>query len=107
MVTRESWSESLVCRIVYCDDGTDELVAIYQNTPRVLVRDRSEIHFGGFKLHPLGERDPVLEGEYWTSRKTRGELTFRTRNRKPVEDFERASRLDFTNSHADAEGRTH
>jgi hypothetical protein len=98
MVTRESRSETLVCKVVRCDDETSELVAIYSNTPRVSVRDRSEIHFGGFRLRVLGKRNPVLEGEYWTSRKTRGELVFRERNRQPVDDFERASRLQFSES---------
>ncbi|MBL4664165.1 MAG: hypothetical protein JKY22_11575 [Flavobacteriaceae bacterium] len=44
------------------------------NTPKPSVRERSEIHYGTTRLEFKGFKVNELEGEYWTSRETTGEL---------------------------------
>jgi hypothetical protein len=54
--------------------GYQQLFYSYVNTPKPSVRDRSEIHYGTTLLHFDGFEVESLEGEYWTSRETTGEL---------------------------------
>jgi hypothetical protein len=44
------------------------------NTPKASVRNRRENHYGTTLLHFEGFNVDTLEGEYWTSRETTGEL---------------------------------
>jgi len=74
--TPESNSELLSGNIVRKPDGTYQVVAVYRNTPRLLRRDQSPIHYGGVILDVMGGPPGFLEGEYWTDRGTRGELRF-------------------------------
>jgi hypothetical protein len=54
--------------------GIRQLFYSYMNTPKASVRNRSEIHYGTTLLHFEGFNVDTLEGEYWTSRETTGEL---------------------------------
>jgi hypothetical protein len=54
--------------------GIQRLFYSYVNTPKSNVRDRSEIHYGTTLLHFDRFDVDSLEGEYWTSRETTGEL---------------------------------
>lgn len=54
--------------------GLHQLFYSYLNTPKPSVRDRSEMHYGTTRLEFKGFNVDELEGEYWTSRKTTGEL---------------------------------
>lgn len=54
--------------------GYQQLFYSYVNTPKAGVRNRSEIHYGTSLLHFEGFDINTLEGEYWTSRETTGEL---------------------------------
>jgi len=60
--------------------GIQQLVYSYLNTPRPGVRDRSEIHYGStilsFTRYPVLE----MEGEYWTTRETTGEIKIKKKN---------------------------
>jgi len=62
------------------------LTYTYTNRPKAIIRDRSEIHDGAAILKivttPLS-----LEGEYWTSRKTRGDIEVKLLSRKLAERF--------------------
>lgn len=52
-----------------------QLIYTYQNTPGANVRERSEIHYGTAMLDFEGtNKVEELCGEYWTSRKTTGEI---------------------------------
>lgn len=57
--------------------GCQQLFYSYLNTPNAGVRNRSEIHYGTSLLHFEGFDINTLEGEYWTSRETTGELKFK------------------------------
>ena len=56
------------------DRGQQQLFYSYLNTPKSGVRDRSEIHYGTALLVFDGFYVNEMEGEYWTSRETTGEI---------------------------------
>jgi len=51
------------------------------------VRERSEIHDGAAMLQVIKTPDFSLEGEYWTSRKSTGEMKFKFESKLTVEKF--------------------
>ena len=74
MYTDESESFSNTAQINEDDDsGIFRLSYNYTNRPKASVRERSEIHDGAAILK-VNESERTLEGEYWTSRKTTGEI---------------------------------
>lgn len=54
--------------------GIQQLIFTYLNTPRPGVRERSEIHYGSTILNFEGFQVEKMDGEYWTSRETTGEI---------------------------------
>ncbi len=54
--------------------GRQQLFYSYLNTPKPSVRDRSGIHYGSTRLDFKGFKVNKMDGEYWTSRETTGEL---------------------------------
>jgi SMODS-associating 2TM, beta-strand rich effector domain len=62
------------------DRGQQQLFYSYLNTPNSSVRNRSEIHYGSTILNFDGCNVKELEGEYWTSRETTGEIKLRKKN---------------------------
>ena len=74
--TDESDSNSICFSFV--PDGIKsmhEFVYTFQNNPKPSCRDRSPIHYGTCKLDIVDGDN--MNGEYWTSRNTRGELTLK------------------------------
>ena len=73
--TEESRSFSLGASFnVDRDRGQQQLFYSYLNTPKPGVRDRSQIHYGSALLNFEGYRVNEMDGEYWTSRETTGEM---------------------------------
>lgn len=71
--TKESSSRSQTASIVTVQN-VKYLIYTYQNDPRGEIQDRSPIHYGTTMLdvsNPI-----VLEGNYFTSRKSRGSMKF-------------------------------
>jgi len=62
------------------DRGQQQLFYSYLNTPNSSVRNRSEIHYGSTILNFEGCNVKELEGEYWTSRETTGEIKLQKKN---------------------------
>lgn len=60
--------------------GIQQLIYSYLNTPRPGVRDRSEIHYGSTILCFTGYTIKEMEGEYWTTRETTGEIKITKKN---------------------------
>ncbi|MGH7651544.1 MAG: hypothetical protein ACREMS_06840 [Gemmatimonadaceae bacterium] len=85
--TAESVSTSMAASFELIED-TDEprLTYVYFNRPRTSVRDRSAMHDGAAALAYSAETKQ-LTGEYWTSRKTVGELHFVFEARKRLTTF--------------------
>jgi len=69
--------------------GSDRKVLSYNysNVPRVTARDRSERHTGAAILKLATQPQMRLQGEYWTSRKTTGEMSFEFEGRRIAEAF--------------------
>lgn len=51
-----------------------QLIYHYANKPQASVRNRSEIHDGTALLDIIGDKPVEMRGEYWTSRKTTGDI---------------------------------
>ena len=74
LVTDESKSNSISASIDRIHDEW-QLVYCYLNVPNVNVRERSEIHYGTTML--CIENPKEMKGEYYTDRKTRGNVNFK------------------------------
>lgn len=77
MHTKESSSFSQAARFILESDNTISLSYTYSNKPQATVRDRSEIHDGAAYLRIIESETLRLEGEYWTSRKTTGDINIK------------------------------
>jgi hypothetical protein len=65
------------------DEQVSMLGYVYTSEPSLKVADRSQPHHGTMVFEILGNGTTELKGQYWTTRKTTGEvnLTLRTRER--------------------------
>ena len=87
--TDESDSYSTTAQINEDDEsGVFRLSYNYINRSRANVRDRSAIHDGAAILKVILEPNKKLEGEYWTSRKTTGDISVEFISRKLTQTFE-------------------
>ena len=78
VMTKESRSFSLGASFnIDKDRGQQQLFYSYLNTPRSGVRERSQIHYGSALLLFDGFQVNNMEGEYWTSRETTGEMNLK------------------------------
>ena len=83
MYTDESNSFSNTAQINQDDDsGIFRLSYNYTNRSKANVRDRSVIHDGAAILKVITEPEKSLEGEYWTSRKTTGDISVKFISKK-------------------------
>lgn len=91
LLSKELNSELLAGNFVREADGIVQIAAVYRGTPKLLIRGRSPIHYGGLILRVLGNVPYALEGEYWTDRDTKGEMRFGERSKIQYHEFESAS----------------
>jgi len=88
LYSKESDSYSSAAQISQDDDsGTLRLSFNYTNRPKATIRNRSTIHDGAATLRIITNPEPALEGEYWTTRQTTGELVLRFKSRQLLESF--------------------
>ena len=96
LMTPESESWFIAERITPSRSKVGYRVAgVYTNEPKTHLRGkRSEIHLGGLLLetHGPANRPNTLTGEYWTDRKTKGQMTFTERLPDVLTRFEDAKR---------------
>lgn len=92
LMTSESTSELVAERILVAADGVSKVVGVYVNQPKLSVRDRSEIHYGGLLLEVQGDPPSALEGSYWTDRDTRGTMHLTDRHAKAFASYEEADK---------------
>jgi hypothetical protein len=88
MFTKESVSQSDAATI--CLDevrGSRVLSYSYANVPNAAVRERSQIHYGAARLRIVLKPTRMLEGEYWTDRKSTGHMSLEFLGRNLVEGF--------------------
>lgn len=88
LMTKESSSYSTTADINIAPNSEDlYLTYNYTNRPKATIRDRSAIHDGASILKIISKPNKCLNGEYWTSRKTRGEMTFTFDSNNLIEKF--------------------
>jgi hypothetical protein len=64
-----------------------QLLYHYSNRPQAIVRNRSEIHDGTVLLTIMGNKPIQMKGEYWTSRKTIGDIEVKFLSRELRDGF--------------------
>ena len=88
LVTKESQSHQLAASLIRAGGDEDHsLVAVYRNEPKILLRNKSAIHFGALVLQVPSPSETTLYGEYWTDRTTCGQLSGRNKQRKRFSTF--------------------
>ena len=88
LMTEESISYSTTADINVIPNSEDlYLIYSYTNRPKATIRDRSPIHDGASILKIIRKPEMRLEGEYWTSRKTRGDMSLKLESLNLVEKF--------------------
>jgi hypothetical protein len=88
MYTEESPSYSYSAKI--CNDETTDVkrfIYTYTNKPKASVRHRSEFHDGTANLTIIGGSKNKMEGDYWTTRKTTGDIKLEFLQNKIVSSF--------------------
>jgi hypothetical protein len=88
MHTRESSSVSTAASFHMDESNDSKSVAyVFTNTPRVSVRDWSAVHQGAAMFRVVSAPELRLEGEYWTNRKSTGEMRLTRSSTKLVDGF--------------------
>lgn len=88
LMTKESSSYSTTADINVASNSEDLYFTYnYTNRPKATIRDRSAIHDGASILKIINKPNKSLEGEYWTSRKTHGEMILTFESKDLVERF--------------------
>lgn len=104
----ESWLVANSVRPSPSENGY-QIFGVYTNKPNVHVRfTTSSIHFGAIVIDTHGEskgRPTTLTAEYWTDRKTRGQMTFSDRINVVHTRFEEASSAFENGQPSAADGR--
>jgi hypothetical protein len=91
MFSLESSSASLSANIVTEDAEFHTLYIVYRNESMALLREGSPMHYGGMRLNVRGVPVQKIEGEYWTDRKTKGDVSFLLRAGTSSYDFSQAA----------------
>ena len=86
-LTQESSSHLLAGALIREEDGVYSVTGTYMNTPKISLQGRSPIHHGALLLRVHGDVPDRLEGEYWTTRNTNGELEFTGKSSKLHTDY--------------------
>lgn len=89
MYSRESTSLSASAQLLRQEDELPlRLSFTYHNHPRANVRERSEMHYGAAILRVVTHPERMLEGQYWTDRKTTGDLQVLFRSKGVTDHFD-------------------
>ena len=70
-----------------------EVIVNYENKPLAVQRQGSPLHYGTLKVRVNSLFPDCIEGEYWTSRNTSGDLVLSERQNYRFSTYEEASRL--------------
>jgi len=88
LFTKEARSESFAYSIKL-ENNVFQLSIVYRNTPSIVVRaEESRMHNGSAIFESRGFKPSLLEGEYWTERKTTGEMRLYERKKGGIVSFE-------------------
>lgn len=88
MYTKESVSISATASIKDSEENEVKTLSYtYVNKPEVMVRPRSVIHDGAAMLQVISKPKRILKGEYWTNRKSTGQIELQFKTREIIEEF--------------------
>ncbi len=88
MYTLEMKSQSYAAQfLIHPESNSKKITYTYTSTPKVGVRDRSNIHDGTVLLDIIEKPDRMLSGEYWTARKTTGEINLKFKCKELLQSF--------------------
>ena len=88
MRTGEMVSYSYTGEFVFdAESGAKSLVYSYSSKPRPTVAERSAIHDGTIVFEIKGDPPKKLSGQYWTARKTTGEVELKFKTAKRLDDL--------------------
>jgi hypothetical protein len=88
LFTKESESYSTAAQITRDEEtGSVSLDYTYTNRSKATLRHRSPIHDGAARLKIVTLPERALEGEYWTSRCTTGDMSLRFLSRNLLDSF--------------------
>jgi hypothetical protein len=90
-ISAESQSNSLSTDLSK-SAGVWKLNFNYLNEPRTPFQGRSQIHMGSGVLYVHGNSPTSINGQYWTSRNSRGEIDFEKRSKIVHTRFEDAEK---------------
>lgn len=100
LFTGESQSVSELGRLTKEPDGRWRITWQYVSSPRPPVRHRSAVHQGVCDVYLTGRYGETLTGQYFTNRKTVGEVYFSEWSIRQYADAESAFKgADFTQAH--------
>jgi hypothetical protein len=100
LFTGESQSISEMGRLMKETDGRWRITWQYINSPRPPMRHRSSVHQGVCDVYLAGLHGETLAGQYFTNRKTGGEVHLREWSKQKYSDAESALKgSDFTQAH--------
>ena len=92
MFTKESESYSRAAQMAKDEEtGAISISYNYTNRSQAAIRDRSPIHDGAAHLRVVTVPARMLEGEYWTGRRTTGQMRLRFSTRQLLERFPEAT----------------
>lgn len=96
LLSDESTSEQVAGGPAKTESGYPAIAYTYRNKPRIGLRHAtSNIHYGGALVEIVGEPATGLAGDYWTERKTKGELSFREHAPQIAQTYEEAGKLSY------------
>jgi hypothetical protein len=83
-MTSYSYSETFKLE---SDDQIKQLSYSYTSKPLTTVSYRSPVHDGSIVFDIIGDPVKKLKGQYWTARKTTGEIEMTFRGKKLLEEY--------------------
>ena len=83
-MTSYSYSETFKLE---SDSQIKQLSYSYTSKPLITVTERSPLHEGSVVFDIIGDPVTKLKGQYWTGRKTTGEIIMTFREKKLLEEY--------------------
>ena len=93
MYTSKARSKS-IAHSIRLDQEVFTIALVYENKPSIRLREtQSSMHLGSVTFQSRGYFPDVLNGEYWTERKTTGEIKLSERIEGEISSFEEGEKL--------------
>lgn len=88
MYSQEMTSQSYAAEFLFDrENNLKKITYTYRSIPRATVRNRSVIHDGTVLLEVIATPFRVLRGEYWTNRKSTGEVDLKFKSKELMQSF--------------------